>query len=53
MSLNLAQNLALRRPSLIRVWRSTGKPGTPLTSVWMPAPEALVRLTTEDGGGCL
>jgi hypothetical protein len=42
MSLNLTTTFVLRRPTLIRVWRSTGVPGTPLTSTWLPtvAPNA-------------
>jgi hypothetical protein len=53
MPLNLTQNLALRRPTLIRVWRPTGKPGTPLTSVWVPAPDAALHSNPiEDGGRC-
>ena len=37
MSLQVKTTFVLRRPTLIRVWRSTGVPGTPLTSSWLPA----------------
>ena len=36
MSLKITTTFAVRRPTLIRVWRTTGQPGTPLTSVWLP-----------------
>jgi hypothetical protein len=35
MSLKITTTFALRRPTLIRVWRTTGLPGTPLTSTWL------------------
>jgi len=36
MSLNVTTTFALRQPTLIRVWRTTGQSGTPLTSTWLP-----------------
>ena len=42
MSLTLTSSIAVRRPTLIRVWRTTDQPNTPLTSTWLPtlAPNA-------------
>jgi hypothetical protein len=58
--MNKIQNnriLAARRPSpLLRVWRSTGDPGTPLVGIWVPADTANLsvspadRLSDEIGG---
>ena len=53
MSLKITTTFAVRRPTLIRVWRATGKPGSPLTSVWMPTLSAPTRLTPEEGGSRL
>lgn len=50
MSLKITTHLAVRRPTLIRVWRATGQPHPPLTSVWMPALSAPTRLTPDEGG---
>ena len=50
MSLKITTTFAVRRPTLIRVWRATGQPGTPLTSVWMPTLAAPARLIPEEGG---
>ncbi len=36
MSIKIITTLAIRRPTLIRVWRTTGQPGSPLTSSWLP-----------------
>jgi hypothetical protein len=44
------------RNSLVRVWQSTGKPGTPLVCAWIPAgtaqtrPGATAFPSPEDGG---
>jgi hypothetical protein len=35
MSLKLTTHIAVRRPTLIRVWRTTGHPNGPLTSSWL------------------
>ena len=37
MSLKLTTTLPLRHPTLLRVWRTTGLPGAPLTSSWLPS----------------
>ncbi len=50
MSLNLTTHLAVRRPTLVRVWRTTGQPGSPLTSVWMPALVPDTRTAPQQGG---
>ena len=30
-----------RRPSLVRVWRTSGQPGAPLTSTWLSPDTAI------------
>ena len=44
MSLNITTTVALRRPTLIRVWRTNG---TQLTSTWLPT---VPPNTTTEGG---
>ena len=44
MSLKITTTLALRRPTLIRVWRTNG---TQLTSTWLPT--VTPNATTEGG----
>jgi hypothetical protein len=50
MSLKITTHVAIRRPTLVRVWRATGQPGSPLTSVWMPTLATTTRITPEEGG---
>jgi len=49
MSLKITTTLAVRRPTLIRVWRATGQPGCPLTSAWLPTLALNTSLSTEGG----
>jgi|GEM_PF-3466208 hypothetical protein len=44
MSLKITTTLAIRRPTLIRVWRTNG---TQLTSTWLPS---LAPNTNTEGG---
>ena len=39
-----------RRPALVRVWRTTGLPGSPLTSSWLPSKTTTSTDTTAEGG---
>jgi hypothetical protein len=47
MSLKITTTLAIRRPTLVRVWRTTGLPGSPLTSSWLPSDATIYSTTTE------
>jgi hypothetical protein len=49
MSIKITTTLTTRRPTLIRVWRATGQPGTPLTSTWFPTLTPSTNLNKEGG----
>ena len=50
MSLKITTHVAVRRPTLVRVWRATGQPGSPLTSAWVPTLAASPRHISQQGG---
>lgn len=47
MSLKITTTFAVRQPTLLRVWRTTGLSGSPLTSSWLPT---LTPNTNTEGG---
>jgi hypothetical protein len=49
MSLKITTTFAARRPTLVRVWRTTGLPGAPLTCAWLPTVVPIPSLTREAG----
>lgn len=51
MSLKINTTFAVRRPTLVRVWRTTGLPGAPLTSSWLPTIAPNATLSSEGRAG--
>jgi hypothetical protein len=49
MTPKVSTTFTSRRPALVRVWRTTGLPGSPLTSSWLSS-ETTATDTPAEGG---